>query len=191
MTETLSTSRLSTAVVSVIACIYSNGANAQMAVDVTNEEARHTVGKTYITDLSVNDTALIYDSFCVKDGGLYVLGWTTPADLAESKYDATGIILKIEVLPGKRLRGTYVDAAQAQMLARGKVGATKVLSTKDYNEEVRNAVSRIFEGGFFGSSDCDQEQLSNPLRELKLFPLDSINGHSRISDLLNSVSAKP
>ena len=74
---------------------------AQMKVDLPAETARKAAKKTYLDDLAVRDTALIYRNLCVENGSLFVPGWTVPADLANSNYQQSGIILRVEVLPAR------------------------------------------------------------------------------------------
>src|SRR5262249_2250045 len=100
--------------------LFACSALAQMKVDLPAETARKEAKKTYPDDLAVRDTALIYRSLCVENGSLFVPGWTVPADLANSSYQQTGITLRVEVLPGKKLKGTLIDAAQAQAIAKGR-----------------------------------------------------------------------
>lgn len=77
---------------------------AQVTIDISADEARKVAGIIYLEDLAVHDTALIYQNFCVKDSGLYIPGWTVPANLAADSYTASGIILRIEIIPGGMLR---------------------------------------------------------------------------------------
>ena len=121
-------------------------------------------------------------TMCVENGSLFVPGWTPPADLANSSYPASGLILRIEVLPGKKLKGTLIDAAQAQAIAKGGSNAPRTLSPSAYNAAVIAYVSDLFSGGEFGVQPCEQERLKNPMRTLNLFSLESINGqyHRRL-----------
>src|SRR5262245_28951302 len=100
---------------------------AQMKVDLPAEVARRAANKTYLDDLAVRDTALIYRNVCIENGSLFVPGWTVPADLANATYQASGLIPRVEVLPGKKLKGTLVDAAQAQGIAKGRTNEPKAL----------------------------------------------------------------
>ncbi|MEI6730240.1 MAG: hypothetical protein WCL30_03190 [Pseudomonadota bacterium] len=161
-----------------------------MKIDINSDDARKAINKTIIDDLAVHDTALIYESFCVKDGGLYIPNWITPANLADSTYNASGIILRIEILPGKRMKGNFINAAKAQNVAKGNQNAQAVLSKDDYNKEVRESINRIFQGGEFGVKNCDEEQKSNPLRQTTLYSVESINGFSKLSELLAAVKSK-
>jgi hypothetical protein len=151
---------------------------AQMKADLPADVVRHADNQTYLDDLVVNDTALIYPgSVCLDNGGLFVPGWTTPADLASTTYQASGVIMRIEVLPGKKLKGTLVDAAQAQEVAKGHSNAPRVLLQSDYNQAVIHYfLSLIYTGGEFGVKPCEQERRENPLRTLNLFSLESVNG---------------
>jgi hypothetical protein len=88
-----------------------SGAHAQVQLDARLPSSAAVV---LLEDLSINDSALFYSSFCLKNGGLLIPGWRHPADLANSTSSAIGIILKLQVLPGHRLKATYIDAAQAQ-----------------------------------------------------------------------------
>jgi hypothetical protein len=169
----------------IIASRLTSVAAAGMAVDISDDDVRQTLNTTYLEDLAVNDTALIYSNFCLQDGALFVPGWTQPAALARDAYTASGVILRVEVLPGRQLRGTYVDALQAQQIAKGNVGAPSAMSPNEYNQNVRQAIARIFQGGIWGTETCDQERGQNPLRKLTLFEVVSINGFTRLSELLN------
>jgi hypothetical protein len=178
---------LSAFVMGLLACV---DASAQVKIDISGDDARKAAGINYIDDLAVHDTALIYESYCIKDNGLYIPGWTIPADLASSTYASTGVLLRIEILPGKKIKAILVDAAKAQSIAKGNASAPAVLSKEDYNKEVRTVVNRIFDGGLFGVNSCDEEQKQNPLRTLNVYAVDSINGYSKLSDLLASVKSK-
>lgn len=170
--------------------LLSQAAHAEVLIDIDAETVRKAVQETTLEDLSINDSVLIYKNFCIKDSRLYILGWTQPANLAASTYTADGVILKAIVLPGKKLRLTYVDAAQAQSVARGNTTAPAVLSTEAYKQEVRSDINRIFSGGLFGTVNCDSEQAQNPLRKMTLFDIDSLNGFTSLSALLESPQAK-
>ena len=165
-------------------------AYAQVKIDVSAETARRAANKTYLDDLAVHDTALIYQSICIENESLFVPGWTIPADLAASDYKATGLMLRIEVLPGKKLKATLIDAAQGQGIAKGHSNEPKTLSASDYNVEVINYVNGLFAGGAFGVDTCEEERRANPLRTLNLFSIESINGFTKISELLASVTSK-
>ena len=103
-----------------------------------------------LDDLAVHDSALIYQSICIENEGLFVPGWTIPADLAAESYKATGLMLRIEVLPGKKLKAILIDAAQAQGIAKGHSNEPKTLTASDYNVEVINYVNGLFAGGIRG-----------------------------------------
>jgi hypothetical protein len=164
---------------------------AQMKIDVPAETVRRAANTTYLDDLAVHDTAMIHPNFCVQNGALFVPGWTVPADLANSNYVPTGVIMRIEVFPGKTLKGTLIDAAQAQGIAKGRWNEPKTLSASDYNAAVINYVNLLYDGGrFFGVQTCEEERRANTLRTLNLFSLESINGFTKISELLASVTAK-
>ncbi|TIW65564.1 MAG: hypothetical protein E5V60_15625, partial [Mesorhizobium sp.] len=159
-----------------IAALSSVQANAQFLVDTDSDTMKKAVGTTTLDDLSINDTALVYRDFCVRDNKLFLPGWSKLADLASNTYASTGVILKLTILPGKRVSGTYVDAAQAQSIAKGNSNAPPVLSKSDYEKAVLDEMDSIYRGGFWGTLPCDQEQESNPLRPLKLLEVDAING---------------
>jgi hypothetical protein len=161
-----------------------------MKVDLPAETARKAAKKTYLDDLAVRDTALIYRSLCVENGSLFVPGWTVPADLANSSYQQTGIILRVEVLPGKKLKGTLIDAAQAQAIAKGRTNEPKVLSETAFNEAVIDYVNGLYDGGWLGVTSWQDERRMNPLRTLNLLSLESINGFSKVSELFASVTGK-
>jgi hypothetical protein len=170
--------------------IFGCSALAQMKVDLPAETARRAANKTYLDDLAVRDTAFIYQNMCIDNGSLFVPGWTVPTDLANSDYKASGLILRIEVLPGKKLKGTLVDAAQAQGIAKGRTNEPKALSESAFKQAVIDYVNGLYIGGWFGVSSCEDERRANPLRTLNLFSLESINGFSKVSDLLASVTGK-
>ncbi|MBX5152582.1 hypothetical protein HJB78_16550 [Rhizobium lentis] len=163
-------------------------AHAEVLIDITENVAKEAVGTTTLDDLSINDTALIYSGFCVSDGRLYIPGWTAAATLASDTFKATGVMLRVTVLPGKKLKGLYVDAAQAQQVAKGDANAAPVISKDDYNTAVRRDVGRIFVGGTFGTQACEQEQHENPLRKMTIFEVESVNGQTSLSALLKSVA---
>ncbi len=171
----------------LLACV---DASAQVLIDISSEDARKAAEKTYLDDLAVHDTALIYEGFCIKDGGLYVPGWIEPANLAADTYAQKGIILRIEILPGKKIKGVWVDAAKAQHIAQGNAAAPDVLSKEDYNKEVIKRINGLFHGGFLGYNSCDEEQKLNTLRTMTLYAVESINGFSKISELFTSVKQK-
>ena len=153
---------------------------SQVMIDIEANVARHAANQTTLDDLSVNDTAYIYDGFCIKDGALYIPGWVVPVNYSNDTYTASGVILQLRVLPGKRLSATYVDARQVQLKAQGNTNAASVLSKEDYNKSVREAINQIFHGGFFGTVTCEDELKSNPLRKTEFFAIDSLNGHKKL-----------
>jgi hypothetical protein len=160
--------------VMLMAC-FASGAQAQMALDINSDTARRAADKKTLDDLAVNDTALLYENFCIQDNALYMPGWTQPADLATSGYPATGVMLRVEVLLGKKLRGRFVDAAQAQKIAQGNTAQSSNMSKEDYNKGVIGVIDRLFMGGAFGTQLCEEEQRQNPLRKLNLFTVESLN----------------
>jgi hypothetical protein len=168
----------------------SGKAFSQVKLDVTRDVARQAAGETTIDDLAVHDTAFVYRPYCIKDSALYIPGWTTPLDLAATSYDQTGTVLKIEILPGKRLKGTFVDAAQAQRVARGATNAPSSLSKEDYGRSIISTINGLFSGGAFGTNDCDEELRTNPLQKTTLYVVDSLNGFHKISELLGDALSK-
>jgi hypothetical protein len=165
-------------------------AQSQVRLDVPADTVRRLAKKTYIEDLAVNDTAHIFWSVCIENGALYVPGWTSPADLGSQSYAQTGVVLRITVLPGKKIRGVLVDAAQAQAVAKGKSNEPPSLNPDAYKEAVLDYVNNIYAGGTWGPFLCEDERRLNPLRTLTLYAVESINGFSKISDLLASLSKK-
>jgi hypothetical protein len=127
----------------------------------------------------------IHPSF--KNGGLLVPGWTRPADLANSTSSARGIILKLQVLPGHRLKATYIDAAQAQNKAKGNPSAPQVLSKEQYTQEILAIIRSIYSDGPWGTLSCDEERHQDSLRDVNLFAVESINGYETLSELLASL----
>ena len=164
--------------------------HSQVKIDLPLETVKKAANVTYLDDLAVHDTALLYLPFCIDNGAIYVPGWSTPRDLANSQYQESGLLLRVEVLPGKKLKASLVDGAQAQAIAKGRSNAPSVLSTTDYNKEVIAYLNHIYEGGLFGVGSCEEERRQNPLRVLNLFNLESINGFTKLSDLLASVTGK-
>jgi hypothetical protein len=177
------------AIVGFLAC--SINTSAQVKLDISSDQARKAAGVTNLDDLSVHDTALINENFCIKDGGLYVPGWTVPANLSDAPtWAASGIILRIEILPTRKIKGVWVDAARAQHIAQGNATVSSALSTDDYNKLVRESINIIFSGGLFGVNDCDDLQRRNSMRQMTLYTVETINGYSTISELLSSVKPK-
>jgi hypothetical protein len=122
-------------------------ARAQVQIDINDNQARQAAGRTYLEDLAIHDTALIYTgSLCVKDGAIYVPNWVEPANLANGTYTSTGIIAKSEVLPGRRLKILLVDERQAQLQALGRVGEKSDMTKEDYNKQVRDFIHGMFVG---------------------------------------------
>lgn len=165
-----------------------NSSYSQMKLDTPADSVRRLANETYIEDLTVNDTAHVYNNICIENGGMYLPGWTQPADLANSSYAQTGVILKIQVLPGKKLKTTLVDAAQAQAVAKGKSNEPASLDPAAYRKAVIDYVNGLYKGTFFGPRLCEEERRGNPVRTLTLYPVESINGYSKISDLIASFS---
>jgi hypothetical protein len=178
-----------TSVSCVLGYAFCSFAQAQVAVDISSETAKRANDIKTLDDLAVNDTALLHSgSFCINDGMLYMPGWLQPADLATNNLASTGLILSVEVLPGKKLRGRFVDAAQAQKIAQGKTTESSNMTKDEYNAEVIKSIYSLFDGGFFGTNQCEDEQKQSPLRKMNLFAVESLNGHTKISDLLASVT---
>jgi hypothetical protein len=98
-------------------------------------------------------------------------------------------MLRAEVLPGKKVRGRFVDALQAQKIAQGNVAQASDRTKEDYNKNVISVISRLFEGGAFGTQSCEEAQRQNPLRKLNLFAVESLNGYTKMSELLAAVTA--
>ena len=169
-----------------MACLFAGAAQSQVKLDAPADLVRRLAKQTYLEDLAVNDTAFLYSSSCIENGALFVPGWTRPADLGASDYAQTGVIIRITVQPGKKLRATLVDAAQAQAVAKGKLNASPSLTPEAYKEAVVTYVNNIYTGGIFGPLLCEDERRMNPLRTLTLYPIESINGFSKISDLIAS-----
>jgi hypothetical protein len=163
---------------------------AQMKIDLPADTLRKLANVTYLDDLAIHDTALIAKYLCIDNGAIFVPGWTTLADLGNAQYQASGVMLRVEVLPGKKLKGTLIDAAQAQAVAKGRPNVPGTLSTAEYNNEVITYVDGLYKGGGFGIETCEEERRQNPLRTLNLFSLESINGFTKISDLIASVTPK-
>jgi hypothetical protein len=149
-------------------------AAAQFELDVENDRVRRAAGDTYIEDLAVNDTALVYaGSLCVSGSKLHLPGWSEPRNLAEDSYAATGTILRVTILPGRRVRAVCVDAAQAQSIAKGNTSAPAVLSKLDFNKDVRRDIAQFYVGGGFFIDTCERLESENPMRALTLYPVDT------------------
>lgn len=176
-----------TLLLATVALFMGGAALAQVAVDVEYERVAKAVGTTLISDLSINDTAIIYSAFCIENGQLYIPGWVQPYDLANATYAQTGILIRATVLPGRRLRAVYIDGAQAQAIAKGNPSAPAVLSKDDFANAVRIAIERLFRGGTFGVQTCEQEREESPLLEMELYTVESLNGFHSLSELLKSV----
>jgi hypothetical protein len=100
-----------------------------------------------------------------------------------------GTILKIEVLPGKKLKATYVDATQAQKIARGQPRAVSNISKDDYNNSIIEEIDSLFDPGIFVDvRDCDELIKLNFMRPTQLYAIDTLNGFTKISELLASVT---
>jgi hypothetical protein len=166
-------------IATLVACgIFSISSSSQVAVDIDSETARRAANRTLLDDLSVNDNAYIYQNFCIKENVLFIPGWTTPINYTNDTHTASGIILHIRTLPGKRLTTQFVDARQVQLKAQGNPAAAAILSKDEYNKAVRDGIERIFSGGLFGTPLCDDELKANPLRKTELFAVDSLNGYN-------------
>jgi hypothetical protein len=124
------------------------------------------------------------------EAGLYIPGWREPASFDHS-WKASGVVLRVEVLPGKTLKATYVDARQAQLKATGAANSEVPMGKADYNHEVRDRIAEIFDGDKFlsGTSSCDEVERINPLRHTDLYAVESINGFTKLSDLLAPVKS--
>jgi hypothetical protein len=178
-----------TSVSCILGCAFCSFAQAQVEVDISSETAKRATDIKSLDDLVVKDTALLYSgSFCVNDGMLYMPGWLQLADLTQTNLASAGLILSVEVLPGKKLRGRFVDAAQAQKIAQGKTTEPSNMTKDEYNAEVIKSIYNLFDGGFFGTNQCEDEQKQSPLRKMNLFAVESLNGYTKISDLLASVT---
>jgi hypothetical protein len=174
----------------IITALSTISAQSQVKMDASAESVRRLAKQTYLEDLAVNDTALTFANMCADNGALYLPGWTVPADLAASTYAQTGLILRIQVLPGRKVKGILVDAAQAQAIAKGKTNEPPSLDPAAYKLAVINYVNGLYNGSFFGPQSCEEERRLNPLRTLTLYSLESINGFTKVSDLLASVSKR-
>jgi hypothetical protein len=176
--------------VAVIGVLCSQAAHAQVQIEITNDQARQAQGATYLSDLAVHDIAFLYNGLCTTDSGLYIPGWQEPTSF-DYTWKASGIVLRVVVLPGKRLKAAYVEARQAQLKATGAAGSEAPMSKADYNHEVRDKIAEIFEGErfFSGTSTCDELERNNPLRHIDFYAVQSINGFTKLSDLVASVKA--
>jgi hypothetical protein len=96
----------------------------------------------------------------------------------------TGILLKIEVLSGRRLRAQFVDATQAQSIARGNQKSSPVLDDSGYKNAILAQINDLYRTTIFGTVDCDELQRENTLRTLTLYSMETLNSFDKISDLL-------
>jgi hypothetical protein len=179
------------ALAALVLSLHTTASYSQVSVDIDAETARRAVGTMFLEDLSVNDNAYIYSNLCVKDNGLYITGWTVPANHSKDTYTDSGVTLQIRVLSGRRLAVWFVDARQVQLKAQGNPSAGAVLSKEEYDKAVRRDIERIFSGDLFHTPMCDDELRSNPLRKTDLFAVDTLNGYKKLSDVLRSVSTSP
>jgi hypothetical protein len=168
------------------AILCAGATQAQVQIDLDYNRARRATETTIISDLAVNDTAIMYKNICTADGKLYVPSWTEPSDLGSWTNKVSGIYLKVTVLPSKRLRAVFVDGAQQQEVAKGNTTARSALSKEEFNKEIREYVVSLFQGGSWGVNSCEQEQALNPNRPTDLYELESINGFHSLSELLKS-----
>jgi hypothetical protein len=164
----------------------------QVQVDIDQETASRAANNIEIRSLSVNDSAYVYSAYCIKDGGLYMTGWATPANYADTTWNATGIITQIKILPGRKVEAKFVDARQAQLKAQGNSKYEMEMSKEEYNRLVREKISSFFIGRFFDSSPmCDEILKANPLQKPDLYAVESLNGFKKLSELLKSVEKTP
>jgi hypothetical protein len=176
-------------VLSSFSVAFCDHAWAQVLIDIDSDAAKKANDIRSLNDLTVNDAALFYSgSFCVQNNMLYMPGWLQPADLAHSSYAQTGLMIRVEVLPAKKLRARFIDGAQAQEIAQGKPTAPSTMTNDEYNKAIIDTIYGWFRGGFFGTHLCEEEQRQSPLRKLNLFAVESLNGYTKISDLLASVT---
>ncbi len=170
----------------------SSPALAQVQVDIDQETASRSANRIEIRGLSVNDIAYLYSAYCIKDGGLFVTGWSIPVNYGDSTWNASGIVTQIEVLPGRKIEAKFVDARQAQLKAQGNTKYEVEMPKEEYNKLVREKVSSFFNGGFLDSSPmCDEILKANPMQKPDLFAVDSLNGFKKLSELLKSVEKMP
>jgi hypothetical protein len=139
-----------------IADLFVGTAQSQVKLDAPPDVVRRLAKKTYLEDLAVNDTAHIYSTVYIENGALHVPGWTEPADLGHNNYPQTGVILRITVLLGRKVRGTLVDAAQAQAFAKGNLNEPPSLTPDAYKEAVVSYVYNIYSGGIFVALLCEE-----------------------------------
>lgn len=161
-------------------------AQADVVLDVTYDQVKAASNSLDLGDLSVNDTAFLYNPFCFEDNKLFVPVTERPTDLAGSEYDASGIIYQVKVLPGHKLSIRIVDARQAQLIARGTVDAAPSLSQPDFNSKIVDGIEALFRDNFFSSPICAVARSKSPLIDLQLYTVESINGFNKLSDLLQS-----
>lgn len=164
-------------------------ATAQVVVDVDIEQLKNDAGELTLADMSVNDTVYFYRGLCVKDGLIYAPSSINVLDLAAVDSEATGVILRARILPARELAVTIVDAAQAQMIAKGQVSAPVVLTDLEYANAVLGAVRFLLDPAF-SSSSCDIQAMWRPLVQHTLYTVSTINEQNSLSGLLASVSGQ-
>jgi hypothetical protein len=79
-------------------------------------------------------------------------------------------MLWIQVLP-KKVKGTLVNAAQAQSIAKGNPKQAASVVDDAYKEAVISYLKELYEGSLFAPLTCDDERRFNPLRTLTVFSL--------------------
>jgi hypothetical protein len=171
------------ALLAILGCGW--GAAGQVILDTDSETVRKLAGKVYLADLSVGDVAVVYNVICVKDGALYMPGWTLIHNLALDNYKGDGVAFKVSMLPANQIALVIVDERQAQLKAQGDQNAKPVLSNQEYSKALIDQINDFYDGGFLLSTSCDDLQRLNPLRKLVLYAVKTINGYSSISKLIS------
>ena len=162
-------------------------ARADVTIDVTIEQLRVAGDNFQLDDLSVNDTAYLYGSFCYEDNKLFLPENVRSLDFAGDTYDASGVAYQVKVLPGRKVSVRIVDARQTQLVARGNPSAPPVLTRDELKEAVLRHLSALFFGRFFASPSCAVQRNEASLVPLGFFTVESINGYTSLSALIKSL----
>jgi hypothetical protein len=163
----------------------------QVAFDVTVDELKTKTNSISLADLSVNDTAYIYPTFCVREGVLHLPSTTRPTNFAEWTSNATGITFQVTMLPGKRVSLKVIEAAKAQRLSRGDMSEMETMTREQMLLEAADRFERfLVQERVFGvaGQTCSQLQEGLPLVEVTFLEVSDIDGHQSIKSLLGELN---
>lgn len=178
---------LSLVQLTLVASLAPLAASSQVAFDVTADELKTKTNSISLADLSINDTAYIYPTFCVRDGVLHLPSTTQPTNFANYTTDASGMTFQVTVLPGKRVSLKMIEAAKAQRFSRGDMSEMETMSREEMLLEAAARFERfLVQERFFGGlgQTCSQVQEQLPLIEVTFFEVSDIEGHQSIKSLL-------